>query len=310
MKVSDSVQNRFITDNVSSIFEREGINLPKEEKRKIGPVYRIFSQDLYSTNLHREEMGYRQAEIWRAKSRQFSKDAEIIGKIEEARLKKGEKRLPSLEKVGFIIVRNSLWELEKNELARRFIVKLFSNAGGWLATIEEMVAEEVASSYAVKSLLLSFSVMTKDNEFITRIRQANRCGLEKEAFTFYMLGPDKTFEVFKIEAKRVSAGLDYRIVNLTEGHTVAEIDNKLGDIGGEFQVKIKDPVLAENDWFCRILQCFSIVVRYRKDMYKKLEKIMKARKKMNHEIHQHRHEVSLLANPRKLTLRIDEFEDL
>ena len=58
--------------------------MPKnEDDRKVGPVFRILSQDLYSTGFHGEEVGLRQYEVWRAKSRQFTKDADIIGKIED-----------------------------------------------------------------------------------------------------------------------------------------------------------------------------------------------------------------------------------
>lgn len=54
--------------------------MSKKDPRKIGPVYRVLSQDLYGTGFHHEEMGFRQAEMWRSKSRQFSRDADIIGK--------------------------------------------------------------------------------------------------------------------------------------------------------------------------------------------------------------------------------------
>ncbi|MHA1637715.1 MAG: hypothetical protein ACTSUB_06835 [Candidatus Thorarchaeota archaeon] len=281
-----------------------------EEKRKIGPVYRSLSQDLYATDFHADEMGIRQAELWRAKSRQYSKDAEIIGKIDEARLPKGEKKLSDKEKVGFIIVRNSLWDNEPEEISRRFIAKLFSNSGGWLATIEEMVVDEISASYSSKTPLLSFSIITKDTEIITSLRQVRVGAMAMEAYSFFMLGPDKTFEVFKIEQKRIAAGHDFKVVNLTGDDNVAEIDSKLFNIGGNIEVKIKDPVLAENDWFCRILQCFSIVVRYRSDIKKKIAKTLKSLEKTRDSVQQHRHEISLLVNPRKLTFKTDDFEDL
>ncbi|MHA2177703.1 MAG: hypothetical protein ACXAAK_05060, partial [Candidatus Thorarchaeota archaeon] len=82
--------------------------MPKEKERKVGPVYRLFSQDLFSTNLHGEEIGFRQAEVWRSKSRQFSRDADIIGRIDESRRTNDKQKLPSVKKIGFIILRQSL----------------------------------------------------------------------------------------------------------------------------------------------------------------------------------------------------------
>ncbi len=281
----------------------------EKEERKIGPVYKVYSQDLYVTDMHSEEIGIRQDEVWRSKSRQFSADAEIIGKIEEA-VVDADGKLPDKEKTGFIILRNSLWEDEPNEFQRRLVLKLFTNSGGWIATAEEMVAQEVANSFASDEPLIALSVFTRDNEFITRLQQVNRGKLTTESYSFFLLGPNKTFDIYRIEGIRGSAGDDYRVIKLSGGETVAEIDSKFGDLGGEFEVKIKDPVLAKNQWFCRILQCFSVVVKYRTKMQDKIRKIMKAISKGEEEIYQDRFELSLLVNPRKLALDYDEFDDI
>lgn len=285
--------------------------MPKtEKKRKVGPVYRVFSQDLFATGFHGDEIGIRKAEIWRSKSRQFSRDADIIGKISESRRKSTEKKLPSLKKVGFIIMRSSLWEGEKDELQRRLVTKLFSNRGGWIATIEEMVAEEIALSYSSDEPLKCYSVITKDTEVVTYIRQVRRGSMSTENYSFYILGPKKTYEVFRIEGKRATLGDDFHVLRLASNKVVAEIDSKFGDIGGEFVVSVKDPVLASNNWFCRVLQCFSITIWYRIVLRDKIAKIMKEWQRGKHDPTLHRYEVSLLANPRKLTLSTEEFEEV
>ena len=281
-----------------------------EDGRKIGPVYRIFSQDLYATDLHSDELGMRQAEVWRAKSRQFSKDAEIIGKISEAHRRSHKDDMPDLEKSGFIILRDSLWNNAPDELSRRLVLKLFSNKGGWIATLEEMVAEEYALSYTSGLPIVSFVVMTGENEIVTHIRQTLKGAFGMESFVFFLLGPSKTFDAFRIERKRVSAGIDYKVIRVKGEEEVAEVDSKLGDIGGEFQVKIKDPVLAENEWFCRVLQCFAVMNRFRDDIKEKVDKGLKRWLKGKIEPTLHRHEISLLANPRKLSLSLEELEDI
>ncbi len=286
------------------------IDLPKKnDDRKVGPVYRVFSQDLYSTGFHGEEIGYRQDEIWRSKSRQFSKDADIMGKIMEARRSSEKEKLPSLEKTGFIILRQSLWN-KVEDLDRRLVVKLFSNSGGWIASMEEMIAEEYASSFASDQPLVAFTVLTRESEFITWVKQLRRGGLSTENFVFYLLGPNNTFDTYRIEGSRGSLGDDFKVIRLKGNEKVADIDSKFGDIGGEFRVKIKDPVLAENEWFCRILQCFSIMIAYRGEIRDKINKGFHLWRDGKRIPSQHRYEVSLLANPRKLTLKTDELEEV
>jgi hypothetical protein len=218
--------------------------------------------------------------------------------------------LSSPKKAGFIALRSSLLKGELNEASKRLVIKLFSDSGGWLATIEEMVAESYATSYATNEAMVSFAIIVNDVEVMTHIRQVQRTGFSTEAYSFYILGPDNTFEVFRIEGKRGTFGDDFKVVRLNGGQTVADIDSKFGDIGGEFVVKIKDSVLANNNWFCRVLQCFSTIVRFREEIRKRHEHFMKEWEKGKVEPLQHRYEISLLANPRKLTLSLDELEEV
>jgi hypothetical protein len=285
------------------------IHLPKDEKRKVGPIYRVFSQDLHSTKLHGEGIGFRQAEMWRSKSRQFTKDASIIGNIATAKRSDDKEKMPSLDKAGFIILRQSLWG-DVDKLERRLVVKLFTNSGGWIATMEEMVADEYAASFVSDEPLITFTVLSKESEIITWVKQQKRGGFSTENYSFYILGPDKTFEAFRIEGARGSMGDDFNVVRLNGQQKVAHIDSKFADLGGEFKVNVKDPVLAKNEWFCRVLQCFSIMIAYRGEIREKINKGFHQWKKGKWAPKQHRYEISLLANPRKLTLKLDELEDV
>ena len=281
-----------------------------KDPRKVGPVYRVLSQDLYGTGFHHEEIGFRQTEMWRSKSRQFSRDADIIGKIEERLKPMDKKGLTKPERVGFIILRQSLWRDEKEPLDRRLVVKMFSNSGGWIATMEEMVAEEYSTSFAADEPLVAFTVLSKENEIVTWVKQLRRGGLSTENYAFYILGPNKSFEVFRIEGTRVTLGDDFRVIRLNGGKVVAKIDSRFGDFGGAYTVRIKDPVLAENEWFCRILQSFSIMINYRERIREKIKKGMSQWKRKKRDPTQHRYEISLLANPRKLTLDLNELEEV
>jgi len=183
----------------------------------------------------------------------------------------------------------SLWG-EVDKLDRRLVVKLFTSSGGWIATMEEMVADEYTTSFVSDEPLVSFTVLTRDSEIVTWVKQQKRGKLSTENYSFYILGPEKSFEAFRIEGARASLGDDFNVIRLS----------------GE----VKDPVLAENEWFCRVLQCFSVMIAYRGAIRDKINKGIKLWKKEEKLPKQHRYEISLLANPRKLTLKLDELEDV
>ncbi|MGQ4871660.1 MAG: hypothetical protein ACP6IT_07470, partial [Candidatus Thorarchaeota archaeon] len=173
------------------------------------------------------------------------------------------------------------------------------------------VAEELAHSYASESPLISLAIMTAENELVTYVRQLRRGVGATEAYGFFIPGPSGSFEVFRIEGKRATLGDDFRVLLLSgRDAEVAEIDSKFADVGGEFQVRIKDKILADNELFCRVLQCFSVVTRYRKEMRAKTLGLLERWRKGEIVPKQHRYEASLMGNPRRLTLDTKELEEV
>ncbi len=287
------------------------MKMTDEEQRGGSKIYRTLVQDLYRTGLHSDEIGIRQIEQWRSKSRQFTADADVIGKIEEAVLDVESKKMGKQEKVGFVILRESTWNQSADPLARRLVIKLFTNTGHWIATAEEMVADELANSYASGIPLLSLAVLTSENEIVTYVRQMRRRAGASEAYSFFLPGPGGDFEVFSIEGKRATLGDDFRVLLLSGNDAeVAEIDSKFADIGGEFAVSIRDRILADNEWFCRVLQCFSVFVRYRKEIRDRVSELLDHWRKGEYTPRQDRFELSLLANPRRITLKPRELEEI
>jgi hypothetical protein len=218
--------------------------------------------------------------------------------------------MPDLEKEGFIVQRKDPWDDAPNEHSRRLVLKIFTETGNWYTTIEEMVADEYARSFSAEMPLVTFAVLTDENEILTRISQNRRGPIDTESYSFFLVGNDGQFQVFRIEGKRVTMGADFRVVMATNDVTVAEIDSKVVNIGGEYTVEIRDPILAKNDWFCRILQAFATTIKYRKKIWKKISKGLRALKETEGTPLQERFEVSLLTNPRRLTLEIEEFDDV
>ncbi|TFF67030.1 hypothetical protein EU520_01720 [Candidatus Thorarchaeota archaeon] len=285
--------------------------MPEEDIKRGGDtVYRVLSQDFYATDFHSEELGIKQQEEWRSKSRQFTSDSEIVGKVEVAQRSGPSEPMPDLEKNGFMVMRKSPWYEAENDLSRRLVMKFFTDSGTWYATVEEMLADEYARSFSSEMPLLTLAVLTDENEILTYIRQNRRGALDTESYSFFLVGNDGQFQVFRIEGKRATMGDDFRVVMGTGDVTVAEIDSRVANIGGESRVEVRDVILADNDWFCRILQAFSASIKHRQDIWKKIAKGLKAMEKKKATPLQHRFEVSLLANPRRLTLDRDEFDEV
>ena len=108
----------------------------KDKKPKV--TYKKITVDFWATDWHGEEIGIRQAEQHRAKSRQFSKDMEIYGAI-----------LENGNKIGFVGWRKEAWESgideEPEEIQGevlgpskaqigRLIIKSFTNESNWTGT--------------------------------------------------------------------------------------------------------------------------------------------------------------------------------
>ena len=68
--------------------------------------------DLWKTGMHGIEMGIKQDEQHRAKSRQFSKDMDIIGEYKDG------------DRKGYVGYRTTPWDEEKDDLKRKIVIKV------------------------------------------------------------------------------------------------------------------------------------------------------------------------------------------
>jgi hypothetical protein len=190
------------------------------------------------------------------------------------------------------------------------VVKLFTNNGAWLATIEEMVAEEYAISFGSETPLLAFSIVSKESEIVTYILQGRRGAMATEHYSFFIVGPNGQFQVFRIEGARVSVGDDFNVYLINGETSVARINSRVLDIGGAYEVTVTDSTLSENEWFCRVLQCFAVAIKYRDEIRERLQKGLRSWIQGKARPTQQRYELSLLANPRRITLQGTEFEEV
>ncbi|MGO9805240.1 MAG: hypothetical protein ACLPKH_00710, partial [Rhodomicrobium sp.] len=90
-----------------------------------------FTVNMWWTDLHDVEIGFFIHSRHRAKSREFTQDADVIGEV-----------LEGGERAGLITYREALWKAEKPG-EKRLVLKLFTPSMNWRASMEMLVGRSV-----------------------------------------------------------------------------------------------------------------------------------------------------------------------
>lgn len=260
----------------------------KEEEKKKGRVKKIVV-DLWKTGLHGAEIGIREKETRMSKSRQFTRDMDLIGAVEI-----------DGEKAGHVGMRKDPWELPKkakkeDEYKRRLIIKAFNESGNWEGTIEELNAFELKNSIAVGEPQPAFMCVVSGTKYLTLIEKLHTRW--RANYSFQLVNPDESsVGLFTIKADRFSLGSDWYIEDVT-GKKVAEVDGKVLDIGGEFEIKIFDEELGKNKVFVNTLKLFAATLKYLGDIEDKIKDTVDAIRK-GYKLEVEKSEIKFFKNPR------------
>ncbi len=260
----------------------------KKEKKKKGTVKKVVV-DLWKTGLHGAEIGIREKETRMSKSRQFSRDMDLIGAIEV-----------DGEKAGHVGMRKGPWELEKDakkedKYKRRLIIKAFNENGNWDGTIEEILGWEIKNSVSVGEPQPAFMCVVSGTKYLTLIEKLHTRW--RANYSFQMVNEDEaSVGLYTIKADRFSLGSDWYIEDVT-GKKVAEVDGKVLDIGGEFEIKIFDEELGQNEVFVNTLKLFAATLKYLGDIEDKIKDTVNAISK-GYELEVDKLEIKFFKNPR------------
>ncbi|MHA2172841.1 MAG: hypothetical protein ACXAB7_23505 [Candidatus Kariarchaeaceae archaeon] len=216
--------------------------------------------DLWKTGAHGIEVGIKQDEQHRAKSRQFSKDMDIIGEYKEG----GETK-------GYVAYRTTPWEAEA--LKKKIVIKTFTKSMSWKGTLEELMARGMAQTFAAGKNIPSFIVnLGKTNQLITLEKVQRAKSMGREIYSFFVIDDDdETLHPFTIEADRFTLGSDWNVYDVKHDK-IAKIDGSKFNVGGKYKIELDTKKETYRNELPEILVIFSTLNKFLEDVSKKMDK--------------------------------------
>ncbi len=239
--------------------------------------------DIWRTSLHREEIGIKKSEEYRAKSRKFTADMDLFGKV---KIDKSD--------YGYIGYRKKLWETDKLE-NKILDVRLFDDTMNWLGTIEENLLKSVLLTIVNEETSLAFAVTLRDTRIMFPIESVRARFLSGNLFSLPYISDNGEIQGLILKSKKLSIGGDWEIIDALTNKKIAKVDGKVLDIGGRWEIdadKIKDENLR------RILILFAATLRFYDDLKERTEKLVEKIKKEKKWFKLNKAMMSLFYNPK------------
>ncbi len=169
-----------------------------------------------------------------------------------------------------------------------------------LGTIEELVVSSIASSFGANDTLASFKMIIPKYDYVVDLKKEHTRLKMGEIFTFALKGKDGFWQAFAFDEKRLTVGSDWEVKLAGREAPVALIDQKLLNIGSKFVIHFFDKELYKNLTFYRVVLLFAMMLRFKDDLFAKIEKMKDLIKKGKLKIDVGQSEERLFYNPRIL----------
>ena len=221
------------------------------DNKSIKQQDRRYKVDLWLTDLNTVEVGILKQTQHRAKSRQFSKDMDVIGQIKED----GQRK-------GIVAYREGLWK-SKDKMQRRLVIKLFSEKMNWRGTMDMMLGRSLQLTHGAGGFpVVSYAINIAGHEQIIQLeRTARQWPLMRERFSFFIL-TDEGPKLYKLRRKLISFGADYVLYD-KHNKKIGLLDGKVITLGGAWKVRV-DAHHASKE-LDTILQLFCAMLKYNDD---------------------------------------------
>ncbi len=246
--------------------------------------------DLWKTGAHGAEIGFKKSTQHQAKSRQFTKDTDIIGDIKEGK-----------EEKGYVTFRENPW---KEEIpAKKLVIKSFTQSMNWKGTMEELIARGVAQSISAEKGMPSFIINISGEEYMIPLERVQRRASMNKAIYALIIIDEKTNEAhpFSIEENRLTLGSDWDVYDMRR-KKIAKIDGSKFNIGGKYTIDIDEEAPTYHKRLADVLVLFSTSLRFLDDVEEKLKKTVEYLEKSDEEIKLTKEEAMLFMNPRRIAV--------
>ena len=249
-------------------------------------AYSKFTVDLWLTDINDVEIGFFRQSRHRAKSRQFSKDSDVIGEVDI----KGER-------AGLLTYRRGAWD-EAVGMKKRLIIKLFSPEMAWRGSMEVLLGRSLQLTVGAHGLpVLCFNLNLSGHDQVIQVeRSARKWPLMPEDYSFF-LAQDRKAQFYRLRRDWISIGQDYTLYDAA-GVQVGHLNGRVLDLGGRWDVKLRED--HDNPRLNGVLQLFCGMLRYRAACERHVRALARqiARGELSPEIESQ--ECDLYFNPRRI----------
>lgn len=187
-----------------------------------------FTVDLWWTDINDVEIGFFRQSRHRAKSRQYSKDSDVIGEVDV-----------NGERTGLLTYRRGAWD-DAQGMKKRLVVKLFSPEMAWRGSMEVLLGRSLQLTVGAHGLpVVCFNVNLTDHDQIIQVeRSAHKWPFVPEDYSFFILD-GKACRFYRLRRDWISIGQDYTLYDGT-GAKVGHLNGRLLDLGGRWDVTVRE----------------------------------------------------------------------
>jgi hypothetical protein len=247
--------------------------------------YSTYTVDLWWTDLNTTEVGIFKRARHRAKSRQFSKDSDIIGAVKV-----------NGERTGLLTYREGLWE-ESDGMKKRLVVKLFSEGMKWRGTMDMLMGRSMQLTLGARGFpVAAYSVNLSGHEQIVNVeRSARKWPLIPEDYCFFILD-DRRPHFYRLRRDWISIGQDYSLYD-EKGERVGHLNGRVLNLGGRWDVRVRED--HDNSRLNGTLQLFCGMLRFRAPVERHIRTLAREIKRGTIDPRMEAHEADLYLNPRR-----------
>jgi hypothetical protein len=244
-----------------------------------------YTVDLWWTDINPTEVGFFKKTRQRAKSRQFSKDSDIIGAVDV-----------NGERTGLLSYRKGLWE-ESEGMKKRLVIKLFSEGMNWRGTMDMLMGRSLQLTLGARGFPVSaFLINISGHEQVVSVeRSARKWPLIPENYSFFIFD-DNGSRYYRLRRDWISIGQDYTLYDETNAR-IGHLNGRVLSLGGRWDVRVREdhnePKLNQT------LQLFCGMLRFRAPVERHLRQLAREARRGRLDSRIDAQETQLYQNPRR-----------